>query len=189
MDKIVITFDTETNGFKPEHSVLSISAMKFKVNAETKVMEKIGEYNRFYFCVEEENASATKIHGLTAFKIKQEREKQNAEYPIFYKDDKKSFEEFCKGTDLLVAHNYDFDSKFIEFKPKSFCTMKEGSALYKKENHDSKAWIKLKELASYFKIKVEEDDLHGSLYDTLILSRVLYKMLKYNDENFINKLK
>lgn len=189
MNKTIVAFDTETNGFKPTNSVLSISAMKIKVNTETKEMEKIDEFNRFYFCIEEENEKAIAVNGLTAFKIRQERENQKAKYAPFYKDDKDSFKEFCEGVDLMVAHNYDFDSKFIDFKIKSFCTMKEGSELYKNANPLETGWLKLKALADFFKVKFEEDNLHGSQYDTLILSRVLFKMLKYGDKNLIEKLK
>ncbi len=189
MNKIIVTFDTETNGFKPTDSVLSISAMKIKVNTETKEMEKIDEFNRFYFCLEEENPKAIAVNGLTAYKIRQEREKQNATYPSFYKDDRDSFKEFCEGIDLIVAHNYDYDSQYIDFKKKSFCTMKEGSELYKNAHPTEKGWLKLKGLSEFFKVSFEEDNLHGSQYDTLILSRILFKMLKYGDKKLIEKLK
>ena len=36
MEKIIVAFDTETNGFKPNNSVLSISAKKIKINLKEK---------------------------------------------------------------------------------------------------------------------------------------------------------
>ena len=187
MEKIIVAFDTETNGFKPHNSVLSISAKKIKINLKEKTMESIGDFNRFYYRGEDpHNQKAIDINGLTSEKIKELR--GDATYPEFYNEDRKSFEEFCKDIDLLVAHNYDFDSQFIDFTPlNSYCTMKEGSYIYKSTTGIT-AWPKLKDLAKFFNVKFEDENLHGSEYDVLILSRILFRMLKREDRNFMKKL-
>jgi len=185
--KIIVVFDTETNGLSPESSVLSISAKKIEVDTELKNMKEIDNYNRFYFINEneEENEKALQVNGLTKDVLTVKR--NGCSYPKYYKEDKKSFEEFCKNVDLIIAHNYDFDSKFIDFKIKSYCTMKDKSSLYLEKNNTTK-WIKLKDLAEFFNVELDENNLHGSEYDVLILSRVLFRMLKLGDKNFLKKL-
>lgn len=185
--KIIVVFDTETNGLSYESSVLSISAKKIEVDTELKNMKEIDNYNRFYFINEneEESEKALQINGLTKDVLTVKR--NGCKYPKYYKEDKKSFENFCKNVDLIIAHNYDFDSKFIEFKIKSYCTMKDKSSLYLEKNNTTK-WIKLKDLAEFFNVELNENNLHGSEYDVLTLSRVLFRMLKLGDKNFLKKL-
>lgn len=65
--------------------------------------------------------------------------------------------------------------------------MKEGSYLYK-EKTGNKAWPKLKDLANFFNVKFEDENLRGSEYDVLMLSRILFRMLKREDMNFMNRL-
>jgi len=70
MQKNVIVFDTETNGFN-DCSVLSISAVKLKVDLENKEIEEIEKFDRYYFRKQNEeiNKEAIKINGLTDEKI------------------------------------------------------------------------------------------------------------------------
>lgn len=172
---------------KAESSVLSISAKKIEVDTKLISMKDIGNYNRFYFINEneEENEKALQVNGLTKEVLVKKR--KDCTYPKYYKEDKKSFELFCKNVDLIIAHNYDFDSKFIDFKIKNYCTMKDKSSLYLEKNNTTK-WIKLKDLAEFFDVPLNENNLHGSEYDVLILSRILFRMLKLGDKNFLEKL-
>ena len=67
MKKTLTIMDFETNGFKPElHSVLSVYAIKVLVDLEQKTMEKIDEYEGYYYrnLGEQENIGATNVNGL-----------------------------------------------------------------------------------------------------------------------------
>ena len=133
MQKNVIVFDTETNGLN-DCSVLSISAIKILVDLELKCCKEVKKFNRFYFRNknEEINEAAIKINKLTDEKINFKR--QGADYPKhFEKDD--GFKKFCSDTEYFVAHNINFDSKFLPFELKyRFCTQKSNINIVKKES-------------------------------------------------------
>lgn len=44
-------------------------------------------------------------------------------------------------------------------------------------------WPKLSECASFYNIPFDSDELHNSMYDVLIMARVMYKMLR-NEKGF-----
>ncbi len=47
----IVVFDTETNGFSPSNSVLSIAAIRLKYDGAQYVESE--RYQRFYYCEEE----------------------------------------------------------------------------------------------------------------------------------------
>lgn len=107
----------ETNGFKGS-SVLSISAIKVSYNINTHKMEKIDEYNRFYYRNKrwrELNLDAIRVNGLTDEEIFRRREVQEIKYPKTFLEDINSFYDFCSDAEHFVAHNIKFDSSFIPF--------------------------------------------------------------------------
>lgn len=184
MIKKIIFFDTETNGTKPDSSVLSVSALKVYYNTETDKMEKKGEFDRFYFRNEGEipNLDAIKVNGLTDDEIERRRNLSNEDYALTFKEDINNFKEFCEDAIHFVAHNIKFDRQFIPFKlPVQFDTMLENVEIVKIPSTNSYSkykWPKLMECAKFYKIPLEEKELHNSMYDVLIMARVFYMMNK-----------
>lgn len=189
MLKTLIFFDTETNGTTSASSVLSISAMKIVYNSQTNEFIKTGEYNRFYYrnVGEPLNEGAINVNGLTDDVISQNREntfKENGVYPKYYVDDVDSFYEFCDGSKHFIAHNIKFDRQFIPFiLEKQFDTMLENVDIVKIPStnpYNKYKWPKLIECANYYGVKYENDNMHQSMYDVLIMARVFYVMFKKN---------
>ena len=184
LNKNIIFFDVETNGFKGS-SVLSMSAIKVNYDFEKSEWSKVSEFNRFYFREEDEemNEGAINVNGLTDEVIALERKKLKdkiGEYPLTFKSDMGNFFMFCQDTDHFVAHNISFDRSFVDFSLKNqFDTMKENIDILKIENNcGNYKWPKLIECAKYYKVPFEENQFHGSYYDVLIMFRIFYKMTK-----------
>lgn len=184
LNKNIIFFDVETNGFKGS-SVLSMSAIKVNYDFEKSEWSKVSEFNRFYFREEDEemNEDAINVNGLTDEVIAFERKKLKdkiGDYPLTFKSDMDNFFMFCQDTDHFVAHNISFDRSFVDFSLKNqFDTMKENIDILKIENNcGNYKWPKLIECAKYYKVPFEENQFHGSYYDVLIMFRIFYKMTK-----------
>lgn len=188
-----IVFDTETNGMS-NCSLLSISALKLVYDFEEKTLTKLEEFDRYYFKEEGEplNYYALRVHGLDDYTIRKKR--SNCDYPPYFSLDVNSFINFSKDIKHFVAHNISFDEKFIPFTlPIKYCTMIETVNLVKIKGKGSNyKWPKLSELANFYNVPFEEDKLHGSLYDTTILGRIIFRMLKTDKgrisfEDFLRK--
>jgi len=181
MFKEIVIFDVETNGMKGS-SVLSISAIRLKIDSSLKKWEKTGEYNRFYYRNQGENINygAVNVNGLTDEVITEKR--IDYDYPEYFEKDISSFEEFCRGVDHFVAHNINFDESFIPFKLKyKFDTMLENIDEVKSgwnSRTNSYKWPKLIECANHYKVPFDDENFHESLYDVYITGRILYKMSK-----------
>ncbi|VWL85636.1 3'-5' exonuclease [Oceanivirga miroungae] len=174
----LIFFDTETNGVDPNSaSLLSLSAMKLTYDTENKKMEFIDEYDRYYFRKEGEeiNEGAIKVNGLTDECIEKRRMESKINYPKYFYDDIDSFLRFCDGATHFIAHNIRFDRKFLpkDLLKYQFDTMLENVMIV------SAKWPKLLECADYYKVPLEENELHNSLYDVKIMARVFYRMRNY----------
>ena len=180
MEKKIIFFDVETNGTNATDSVLSISAMKVVYNTENNEMKKLGEFDRFYFRNEGEsvNEGAIKVNGLTDEEIEKRRKLSDVEYALTFKEDINNFYEFCDGAEHFIAHNIRFDRQFIPFILKyQFDTMLENTDIVKVPGPYGYKWPKLSECAQYYNVKLEEDQLHNSMYDVIIMARVMFRML------------
>lgn len=184
MIKKVIFFDTETNGINPKDSVLSISAIKIEYDTKTDKMVKTGEFDRFYFRKEGElpNEKALSVNGLYDDEIERRRSLSNEIYPKTFLEDIVNFNKFCDGANHFVAHNIRFDRQFIPFiLPYQFDTMLENVEIVKIPSNSGFSkykWPKLMECASYYGVEINENELHNSLYDVIIMARVFYKMNK-----------
>lgn len=169
----IIIFDFETNGFNLT-SVLSLSAIKAKITPEGLIEKE--RFNRFYFRTPGEalNPNAIEINKLSESAIAHFR--SSVDYPEHYIDDVHSFIEFCGDADHFVAHNFSFDKDFVGFETLiSFCTFMEAQKINTGKNN------KLSDLAEFYKIPVNPDNLHSSMYDVEVLFEVLKAM--YNDKN------
>ena len=177
----IIIFDTETNGLE-NCSVLSISAIKIDIDLKLKFYKEIGKFNRFYFRNEGEeiNADAIAINGLSDEEILKRRTDSDAKYSKYFEKDK-DFMEFCKDTRHFVAHNIDFDSKFLPFKLEhKFCTQKSNIDIVKKESgtKGKYKYPSLMETAEFYNIELDRSQWHGSEYDTYICKEIFMAMLK-----------
>jgi len=185
----MIFFDLETNGNQGA-SVLSISALKYEYDFIGNFFSKIDEYNRYYFRIKKEelNHKAIKINGLKDNVIAKYRE--NVDYPMHFINDIEGFKIFCSDTKHYIAHNIDFDSSFIPilltFK---FCTMKSNKNIIKLNKDSEKKtykWPKLIETARFYKIEIDENKLHTSLYDTYLVFLIFKEMInKKESKNII----
>ena len=182
----VIIFDTETNGLE-NCSVLSISAIKIDIDLKSNSYKEIEKFNRFYFRNknEEINEVAIKINKLTDEKISFNRKK--ADYPKYFEKDD-GFKKFCSDTEYFVAHNIDFDSKFLPFKLEhKFCTQKSNIDIIKKESgtEGKYKYPSLMETAEFYDIKLDKSQWHGSEYDTYICKEIFMGMLKSKETSDI----
>ncbi len=171
----IVVFDTETNGFSPTNSVLSIAAIRLSYIDNNYV--EVDRYQRFYYSVEEYNEKAIEVNGLTEEAVTEKR--KNATYPKFFKDDIDSFEKFCSSTKLLAGHNISFDTKFVPFAQykRKFCTMYSLKEIYCEKFNMNKV-PKLMEAATCFDIELNKGKLHDSMYDVEITVKVLLAILK-----------
>jgi DNA polymerase-3 subunit epsilon len=164
-----IIFDTETNGLTPNCSVLSITAIKIDTHGE-----ELEVFDRFYYPKEPYNMGAINVNGLNKETIDYHRKISSATYARHFMDDAE-LREFFKDTsvEIWVAHNYNFDIKFlnkygITNPSKGYCTMLESKDIVKVEWNDyyqNWKWPKLREACEFFKIDFNEEDAHSSLYD------------------------
>ena len=189
-----LIFDLETNGFGNDSSVLSFSALL--INENNKIVEEIDRYyvpNRG----ESYNQEAIEVNGLNVKEISSRRAKQNATYPMYFKDDRKIVELFDK-VDTLIAHNIDFDAGFVSYHlgidvytKKQFCTMRKIQYLYPapyihKSTGEPK-FPKLSEAVEWAKIDIEEikkrtgKEYHDSLFDVHCTYEVYKYLLKHKE--------
>lgn len=181
MKRELIIFDTETNGMK-NCSVLSIACIKLSYDFVSDKLEKIDDYYRFYFRESNEspNQGALKVNGLYDYVIKEKRE--NVSYPMYFSQDIESLKKFIGECKHFIAHNIAFDREFIPFKLRyQFCSMSENIDILKISKGNGYKWPKLSELSDFYKVPFDNNNLHDSYYDTLILARVIYKMLKHRE--------
>lgn len=176
----LIIFDLETNGLSDKHSVLSCSAIKYDIDPNTCELSELARFNRYYYPVEQFDPAAISVNGLTKEVITEKR--GTATYPEHFKMDS-DFEVFCNDTKRFAAHNISFDSRFVPFiaKQKKFCTMMTNTdivAVYFMKSKRDWKWPKLSETAAYYSISFNESDLHGSMADTEITSKIFMEMLK-----------
>ncbi len=182
--KHVIVFDFETNGFAGS-SVLSITAIKYLFDKNDKGIysyRKVGIFERFYYrnIGERLNAQAINVNGLTDNAISKYR--RGCTYPKYFKDDEINFKKFCHDVNHYVAHNIDFDKKFLSFElPNKFCTMKSNTNIVRAgiSRSGRYKWPKLKETAVFYKIKHNPNRFHDSKYDVEITTKVFNEMLNH----------
>jgi len=179
----VIFWDTETNGLKKHHGVLSVSALKcsFAVESEKVSSNIVDRYERFYFRKPGEaiGEEAVGVNGLTDDVIRKRR--NDADYPENFCNDIEPFRLFCADTKHFVGHNIFYDKQYINFwLANIFCTMRSNTAVIglKKANGKTK-YPSLGETAKFYSVEVEDGKLHGSMYDSYITYQVFLKMLEH----------
>jgi len=192
----VIFWDTETNGLKEYHSVLSISAIKYSfiIKGQNIESNKIDQYERFYFRKpgEEIGEEAIAINGLTDEVIIKRR--NGVDYPEHFHNDIMPFRKFCTDTKHFVGHNIYYDKQYVDFwLPNMFCTMIANTKIIGLKKADGKPkYPSLEETAKFYGIETVKKELHGSMYDSYITYQIFCKMLEnervmYKSLAFLNK--
>lgn len=174
----ILFFDTETNGLE-NCSVLSASA----IMAVYPKFEIVGKVNRFYYAEEEYNLQAWGVHGLDEETITKKRmgfsENEIKEYARHFRRDDQ-FSRVVRWADLIVGHRISFDLSFLPWvhTSHSFCTMHSNARIVQKRfMKDSWRWPKLVETAEHYGIEVDDEKLHGSWYDTVLVFLVFKAMV------------
>ena len=176
----IIVFDLETNGLDSNWSVLSCTAIKYKIDPITFEASELERFDRYYFPIEPFNHRATEKNRLTKDVITKKRCGVN--YPRHFKQDA-DFKEFCNDVIRFIGHNISFEAKFVPLiqGKKLFCTMKTNTnivAIGYLNKRPNWKWPTLSETAKYYKIKFNKADLHTSLGDTKLTTQVFLKMCK-----------
>lgn len=166
----IIVLDLETNGLNEIDSVLTCAAIKYEYSPSQHELTAADRFLRYYFSKEPENPEAIRINGLTREIISEKRSNNN--WPQYFADDE-DFRDFCADTDLFVAHNISFDSKFVPFikNKKMFCTMKSNTQYFFGK------YPKLVELAAFLNLNYYRSSFHDSAYDVEITGQILQKMI------------
>lgn len=169
---IVVLFDFETNGTESSDSVLEAMFNKIEFDNNGNVINRTSSH-RYYLLKEGEtyNFGAYAAHGLLIEDIIKLR--GDCSYPKTFNEDMDYTLNFLADSDLLVAHNIDFDCKFLPDMPlkAKFCTMKDMKAEIQAKDINGK--IKnptLAEACSYFGLDFDTDQAHGAKYDTDMLT-------------------
>jgi DNA polymerase-3 subunit epsilon len=182
LSRNVIFWDTETNGLKKHHSVLSISAIKYAFSIDNNNIESniIEQYERFYFRKpdEEIGEEAIMVNGLTDEIICKQR--NNADYPENFCNDINSFHSFCMDTRHFVGHNIFYDIQYIDFwLPNIFCTMRSNiKTIGLRRANGQIKFPSLGETAEFYNVETDTNELHGSMYDSFITYQIFNKMLQ-----------
>lgn len=182
----LIFFDVESNGLQGS-SGLSFSAIKLECWIEGKKFKinKVGELNEFFKPRETWNSNSSKIHGITENNISEYRKNNRIFKEQEYFDDtfvQKNIQALFHSSELIIAHNINFDMSFMKFaypKSKQYDTMpalKDRLAIPHPKY--GLKMPKLSECAEFYNLEMDSSQLHGSLYDTRILSKVFCEMLK-----------
>ncbi|MDR1835518.1 MAG: DUF5710 domain-containing protein [Fusobacteriaceae bacterium] len=178
--KKILFFDTETNGLF-HCSVLSFSAYVVRMDPETLDCEIQEKINRFYFPREKWDFGAAKVHGLTRDVVTEKR--RGVSYPEYFAGDP-FIRETIEGCDFFIAHNIAFDESFLPLplrQETKFDTMDYCASILAVPSSKGKRAFKppkLKECAAFFKIPLDEDSLHESIYDVEMMFLVFMSLLQ-----------
>jgi DNA polymerase-3 subunit epsilon len=174
---IILDFETNTTN---QYDVIEAAAVKVvSQNGELKVVDK---FHRYYLSRYPVNFYSYAVHRLTPELILEHRDKTDAKYASYFKEDL-DFIEFCKGADTLVAHNINFElrhiEKMVEFS-NHLCTMKSNKHIVKALNKNGNIKNpKLDETCIFYGIEFDPEAYHSATYD---VSKT-YEILKCMKEN------
>ena len=130
-----------------------------------------------------------KVHGLTQEIIKEKR--KNYKYPLYFTDDKDWLINIMEEYNInnIVAHNTDFDIKFLPSeitqkidsnKYSIFCTMKNNSKFVGIKKGNEYKYPKLSEACKAYGIEFSDINAHNSDYDTLKTYELFVATMKLN---------
>ena len=162
-----IALDTETTGINTSdgHRIIEIGCIEMENRRIT------GKEFHCYINPEREiDEGATRVHGLTYEKLKNE--------PLF-KDIKSDFMNFISGSELII-HNADFDVGFINNELSLLGRSELSNPIIDTVSLARKVLntrvANLDYLCRRFKVDLSERDLHGALLDSRLLAEVYLEL-------------
>ncbi|NQY25327.1 MAG: 3'-5' exonuclease [Campylobacteraceae bacterium] len=170
----MIILDFETNSTN-EHDVIEVAAVKLELRDNS--YEVIEQFHRYYLSRWGVNPYSYAVHKLTPEKILKHR--ADSSYSSYFSEDE-DFVNFCKNTQVLIAHNISFELRhlknIVSFE-KHFCTMKENKHIVKALNKNGRIKNpKLDETCLHYGIPFDPDSYHSATYDVSKTYEILKQM-------------
>lgn len=176
---IALFFDTETTGF-PGPSFVPEVVQIGAILQDTETKRILGELNLIVKPLGEIPQACIDIHGIS-----NELARQCGVLPQIAD---KTFAALALSADIVVAHNYKFDSKVIEgvwpishetlSSKQHYCTMMEGAKIDIPKRHAGNSkWPKLSDAYIYF-FGHEFANAHDAMADVRACRDVYFKLIK-----------
>jgi len=166
---IILDFETNTQNIG---DVFEVAAVKIDTNFN--ILDK---FHRYYLSRYPLNINSYAIHRLTPELILNYKKDKN--YSSYFAQDL-DFEEFCKNSKVLIAHNIDFELRHIDKRvkfEKYICTMKENKNIVKVYDKIGRLKNpKLDEVCNYYDIEFDTSKYHSATYDVTKTYEILKKM-------------
>lgn len=166
---IILDFETNSSNIG---DVIEIAAVK--IDKDFKILDK---FHRYYLSRFPVNFYSYAVHRLTPDLILDYRKDKN--YSSYFTEDL-DFEEFCFGSETLVAHNIKFELRHINNRVRfknHICTMNENKNIVNVFGKNGRVKNpKLDETCSYFGIDFEADKYHSATYDVTKTYEILKRM-------------
>lgn len=191
-----VAFDLETTGLKAEtNHIIEVGGFKFTFeleNSKLKIKE-LGTFNELVKPPMHIPQEATKVNGITNEMV------ENAPPAV---EVLKKFTQFCGLSSILVAHNADFDSKFLQnelhkngliIPQNPIVDSLKISRKIMPESPNHKLGTLAARLKRFMNLKVKPEELHRALYDCRVLAEVftvlLNKRFQANEFSMTNAIK
>ena len=166
----IILFDTETTGLNTYHDdIVEVAGVIWQKGVEPKQFQELISVNP-----NKMTPGAQKVHKISP------QDLATARQPSEVLSD---FVNFCDGRSL-VAHNirFDFDmlnSNLIRNQLRPYPNDQVACSLAYSKSQGTPG--KLSELATHYKVKVEQSGLHRAMYDVYLLKEVMNRFMKENE--------
>lgn len=182
----ILFFDTETSGLYPFDNVILQLSYQIVESKDWSTIKTVNHYFNWPLESWRVSSKAIEVNGLTQeyLATKKISDKETA---------LKEFVADKNSVELLVAHNLDFDKKFILAECKEYNikfaqsgwnnvydTMKKTTNICCLEKNYGRGykWPKLIELAQFLSVKVDDLNLHDSSADVELTKRCFIELVK-----------
>lgn len=166
---IILDFETNTHNIGDVFEVAAV-----KIDKNFNILDK---FHRYYLSRYPLNFYSYAVHRLTPELIMDYRKDKT--YSSYFSEDL-DFEEFCKGSSTLVAHNISFELRHINSRvifQNHICTMQKSKNLVKLYGKDGRLKNpKLDEACNYFGIEFDSSKYHSATYDVSKTYEILKMM-------------
>jgi len=166
---IILDFETNSSNIG---DVIEIAAVK--IDKEFNILDK---FHRYYLSRFPVNFYSYAVHRLTPDLILDYRKDKN--YSSYFTEDE-DFEEFCFGTQTLIAHNIKFELRHINNRVKfenHICTMNENKKIVNVFGKNGRVKNpKLDETCLYYGIEFDGEKYHSATYDVTKTYEILKRM-------------